>query len=101
MINGCQQWQKNGLQEPNEVKEATKSYRSEMDVLEDFIQSRCVMESGKDITHKEIYAAYSKWCDENGEIALKTTTFGKRLQGRGFVFTRPKNVKTWKGIGLD
>ena len=101
MINGCQQWQKKGLQEPDEVKMATKSYRSEMDILEDFIQSRCVMESEKGITHKEIYAAYVKWCDENGEIALKTTTFGKRLQGRGFVFTRPKNVKTWKGIGLD
>ena len=100
MINGCRQWQKNGLQEPDEVKMATNKYRSEMDILEDFIQSRCVLETEKRTTHKELYAAYVNWCEENGEIAVKTTTFGKRLQGHGFEFTKPKNVKTWKGIGL-
>jgi putative DNA primase/helicase len=100
MISGCQEWQKNGLQEPDVVKMATNKYRSEMDILEDFIQSRCVLETEKKTTHKELYAAYARWCEENGEFAVTTNTFGKKLIGRGFEFTKPQNVKTWKDIEL-
>ena len=63
-------------------------------------QDSRVIEPENRTTHKELYGGYSEWCNENGEIALQSISFGKRLQGRGFIFTKPKNVKTWKGIGL-
>jgi putative DNA primase/helicase len=100
MVSGCREWLKKGLDEPAEVEAATKAYRSEMDILEDFIAVRCFIVDGERTTHKELYTAYEGWCDENGETPIKTRTFAKKLQGRGFLFTKPKNLKTWHDIGL-
>jgi putative DNA primase/helicase len=100
MVSGCREWLETGLDEPEEVKAATKAYKSEMDILEDFIAARCLIQDGERISHKELYAAYKEWCDENGETPIKTITFAKKFQGRGFVFTKPKNLKTWHDISL-
>jgi putative DNA primase/helicase len=100
MVSGCREWLEKGLDEPEEVKAATKAYRSEMDILEDFIAVRCFIADGERTAHKELYSAYEDWCDESGETPIRTRTFAKKLQGRGFVFTKPKNLKTWHDIGL-
>ena len=100
MVSGCREWLEKGLDEPEEVKAATKAYKSEMDILEDFIAARCLIQDSERISHKELYAAYEEWCHENGETPIKTKTFAKKLQGRGFVFTKPKNLKTWHDICL-
>jgi putative DNA primase/helicase len=98
MVSGCLQWQEQGLNEPDEVKMATDSYRTEMDILNDFIADQCIIDQNFKSTHKELYSAYTAWCEKNGESAIKTKTFGKRLEGRGFDFTKPGNLKTWQGI---
>jgi putative DNA primase/helicase len=100
MVSGCREWLEKELNEPEEVKAATKTYRSEMDILEDFIATKCFIRDGERTVHKDLYAAYQGWCEENGESPIKTRTFAKKLQGRGFEFTKPKNLKTWHDIGL-
>src|SRR5215208_777870 len=40
-VEGCLEWQREGLQAPEEVRKATAGYRSEMDVIGAFLQDEC------------------------------------------------------------
>ncbi|ROR03388.1 phage/plasmid primase, P4 family, partial [Desulfosoma caldarium] len=42
-VRGCLEWQRQGLQPPEAVTEATEGYRSEMDTIGDFIDECCVV----------------------------------------------------------
>ncbi len=41
LIEGCLDWQKNGLQRPKVVTEATDSYFAQQDSVQQFIDDRC------------------------------------------------------------
>ena len=100
MVFGCLEWQQAGLATPERVKVATEEYRSEMDVLEDFLDSHCTVGDGLKVTHGILYAAYEGWCEESKEKPFKTRTFAKMMQSRGFSYTKPHNVRTWQRIGI-
>ncbi|MBU1868787.1 DNA primase, partial [Patescibacteria group bacterium] len=101
MLEGCLEWQSEGLGEPKEVEDATKDYKSDMDILGDFLADCCVIEQGAEVTNKTLREAYAGWCGKNGEKEITPKTFSTRLQERGFMKSR--NLKTergrgWKGI---
>jgi len=100
LIEGCYEWQEYGLSEPDEVKAATEDYKSEMDILGEFIESECIQGDGFRILHNELYDAYSGWCDQNNESPVKKHTFSKKMEGRDFIYQKPQNRKTWIGIDL-
>jgi putative DNA primase/helicase len=100
MVDGCKEWQRTLLADPDRVKTATERYRSEMDVLEDFIDERCVLGDDMRVKHGDLYAAYESWCEVNREKPFKTRTLAKMMESRGFNYTKPQNTKLWQGIGL-
>jgi putative DNA primase/helicase len=104
LVQGCLDWQRNkGLTPPQAVVKATESYRSEMDILGDFVEDCCVLAPGAQVTVREIYDAYLKWADDNGEKErLSKTMFTLRLTERGIARARlgPKQVRGYQGIGL-
>ena len=55
MVRGCLQWLESGLQTPEEVKAATKQYRSDMDVLGEFIDDCCIEGHDQKISCKDLY----------------------------------------------
>ena len=83
-IKGCLEWQLYGLGTPAEVTDATNEYRNEMDFLNNFISDCCIIGPDQSVQSKELYLAYSKWCEENGEYQLKQASFGRKLQEKGF-----------------
>lgn len=98
---GCAEWQENGLNMPQEVKSATDTYREEMDILSDFIGDCCLVDFRCQVTKSELWEAYEKWCESNGEEPLKRRTFKNRLIERGFKEDRTtRGSRLWKGIGL-
>jgi P4 family phage/plasmid primase-like protien len=99
IVRGCQEWLREGLGEPEEVKAATEGYRSEMDVLAAFIEDRCVVDPKASVGATPLYEKYKAWCDDSGENKLTQTKFGLRLKERGFRNEKAQRV-TWHGIGL-
>ncbi len=101
-VEGCRAWQEPGLQPPEDVQAATAAYREEMDVLGGFLEGCCVKESGSVTPAKELYAAYRRCCEENGEKPLTQTKFGMHLAERGFRRTRygKQRAHAWEGIRL-
>lgn len=98
-VQGCLEWQREGLCEPQEVKQATNGYQTEMDVLQAFIDDCCVV--NQDIRARSciLYDAYKKWCEENNESVLPNAQFGRRLGEKGFT-SQKSNGNWWKGVGV-
>ncbi len=101
-IRGCLDWQRDGLGEPQEVRNATAGYRAEMDVLGAFLEDCCVVNPKAHCAAKDLYAAYQQWCDETGEKAMTQKAVGLRLAERGFDSAQmgKARTRTWLGVGL-
>ncbi|WP_392355828.1 phage/plasmid primase, P4 family (plasmid) [Bacillus sp. A01H] len=101
-IEGCLKWQREGLGEPKSIRVATDKYKEEMDIIEPFILDMCFLNPLAKIEAKELYTAYSRWCDDEGEIALKNRTFYRLLENKSIHKKRGAKNKTFlNGIGLQ
>jgi len=99
-IKGCLDWQVNGLQTPEEVESATKEYRKEMDTINEFLEECCTISSMLKVNPTDLYNAYKRHCELNGESFLTMRMFGTSLTSKGYD-TSDSNGKRWRlGIGL-
>lgn len=99
-VQGCLDWQRDGLTFPEEVRVATESYRAEMDVVAAFLDDCCIIGPRYWVYSRELYAAYQKWAEENGERPMSQKMFAMRLQERGFTRERYGRARTWRWTGL-
>ncbi len=102
-VEGCLEWQREGLQAPAEVRKATGAYRAEMDVIGAFLRDECELGSGLKATLKDVYERYEQWCEEGGERAETKRKFNARLTERGQLADRrsgPGGLREWHGLGL-
>lgn len=98
-VQGCLEWQKNGLKTPEEVKNATNGYREELDGIGTFLKECCILTSEVRTKSGDLYETYRKWCVDNGEFVIGNRHFGRRLSEKGFQ-NQQSNGNWWKGIGL-
>jgi putative DNA primase/helicase len=98
-VAGCVEWQRGGLKPPAEVRDATESYRGEMDVVGQFVAERCARDLRGEITAAALYRAYSAWCEANGERAVKQRAFGQAMTERGVERTK-RGTYIYLGIRL-
>ena len=89
-VRGCLEWQRTGLAMPDAVADAVREYRSEMDVVGQFLEDRCIVREHAQVTAKSLYAAYRHWADKAGEAAATQSRFGRALSERGL---RKKKVR--------
>ena len=99
-VQGCLEWQRNGLGVPLHVKMATDEYAKEMDSFVRFFEDQCDMAAELKTGNKELFHNYLVWCQEEGEPPLNKTMFGKKLSEKGFVSYKDRSGRGWKGIGL-
>jgi putative DNA primase/helicase len=84
MIQGCLAWQRDGLQPPKAVREATDSYLSAEDVLQAFIVDCCTCGPKYDDTLAHLWAGWKDWAIEAGEYVGTKRKFSDRLEDKGF-----------------
>ena len=98
-IDGAMMWQREGLNPPEVIKQASQDYREEMDVIEAFISESCVVGDEFKVKASELFDAYKKWADEtNNWEGMSNTKFGMEITKRF------KKKKTMHGIfyyGVD
>jgi putative DNA primase/helicase len=82
-VEGCLEWQKRGLAEPQSVVQDTAAYRKAEDVLADFLDDCCETGSAFEVAAADAYAAYTEWAAEAGEKhPFSRTMFGRKLTDR-------------------
>jgi putative DNA primase/helicase len=98
-VAGCREWHQHGLKPPKEITEATRQYKEEMDLLEQWIDSCCVQASDATGKSSELHRSYSQFVQDAGGQPENTTNFGRKLAQRGFEKTK-KGTIVYSGIGL-
>jgi len=84
IVTGAVSWFREGrLRPPDVITAATAEYRSEQDVLAEFLRDCCVLGDGLEAFAKDLYDAYREWCGEKNP-QWGSTKFGRRLAERGF-----------------
>ena len=82
-VEGCLEWQRDGLGESEAVEAATESYRASEDIIGAFISDRCAVESGVREQFSALYTAYRDWASANSETPISNRAFALRLTERG------------------
>ena len=101
LVNGCLDWQKTGLNPPDKVLAATQAYRTEMDVVGNFIEDCCVASEAKTVTARTLYEAYEEWSRGNGDKSMSKKMFGMKLHEHGFdSYAATNRVTTYIGLTL-
>lgn len=100
LVRGCLDWQRDGLNPPASLMDATGAYREEQDILRTFLDERCSVHAQANVPAKRLYNAYKEWCEDAGERPQSNTRFGIALGERGFQKTRFNAGYTWFGLGL-
>ncbi|UZF95135.1 phage/plasmid primase, P4 family [Bosea sp. NBC_00550] len=87
MIEGCLDWQANGLVRPESVKAATEDYFAEQDLIGQWLDEECDIEPGN--THKfgliaDLYDSWKDFCEKAGENPGTKKMLSGLLLKRGF-----------------
>jgi putative DNA primase/helicase len=87
MIEGCLDWQANGLQRPECVKAATDAYFSDQDLIGQWIEDACDVRPGEPRIwdrSTDLFDSWTEYAHKAGERPGSKKAFGQALQGRGF-----------------
>ena len=101
-VGGCLEWRREGLRAPEVVRQATREYRAEMDVLAAFLGDCCERGEEESAFAGKLWDAWKRWCEETGERPETQKRFGGRLSERGFLNDRDSRTgrKVWFGLSL-
>ncbi len=81
-LEGCLEWQRDGLNPPATVTAATDEYRREMDVIGAWIDERCEVNRAARTSVRDLYRDYRAWAEDNGEHVFTGNAFGRKLGER-------------------
>jgi putative DNA primase/helicase len=101
-VQGCLAWQREGLEPPAAVLEATGEYKQESDTLGPFFDDRCIVEPTASVPSAELWGAYQQWAELNGEKQLSRTAFAEHLKALGCTSGEEGHAKqrVWRGLAL-
>jgi putative DNA primase/helicase len=96
MIDGCLEWQRDGLKPPPIVISTTEEYFAEQDLVKQWIEEKC--ETKESDTSANLYKSWFTWAEENGEKPGSKKWFGQALTRLQFKKFRDKTRRGFEGI---
>lgn len=101
IIEGCLEYQKNGLGTPDEVKEAVEEYRSDMDLLAQWIEDCCIVAPDEKATADELWRSWRLYAGNSGDLKyISSKTLLSRRMSSKFQRSRHKNFRGFSGISV-
>jgi putative DNA primase/helicase len=91
LIEGCLEWQVEGLRPPKAVVDATAAYLDAEDAVAAWLDERCDRVASDWASLSALYVSWSDWAAKAGEIAGSQKGLGEKLKTRGFT-DHKKNV---------
>lgn len=100
-IEGAKAWQQKGLADvPRQVREATDEYRSEMDIIGQWVNEQCEQDADAVISASEAYGSYTLWSNNSGMKPVSKPAFGRQLTERGTAKFRRGAGIFYRGLRL-
>jgi putative DNA primase/helicase len=103
MIEGCLDWQANGLVRPSTVAEATEAYFADQDLFSQWLDDECEVEIGNPYKWETVSTLFSSWsvyAKNAGEDPGTVKAFGPNMLRKGIEPRRTKKARGYSGIRL-
>ncbi|MBZ0104613.1 MAG: DUF5906 domain-containing protein [Sulfuricella denitrificans] len=98
-VQGCLEWQRQGLNPPEEVLAATEEYKNEMDLIGKWLEECCIVTTHATAKASSLYNSYKQWVEDNGGYPISGTKFGLKMGERGFKKEK-SGTMTYYGVGI-
>ena len=96
-VEGCVEWQRDGIQHPECVVAATAEYQEDSDPFRRFVNEQCVMGADCSAGATELHKKFQGW----SEFEMSQRAFGKRLrQLPGVRANETRTGTRYQGIGV-
>jgi len=83
LVEGCLLWQRDGLNPPPEVTEATNEYRRNEDLIGDFLDACCELGEGFEVQATDLFDKFTAWYEVNvSKRGVSQRKFGQMMQDR-------------------
>jgi putative DNA primase/helicase len=103
MIDGCVDWQREGLIRPESVKAATEEYFNDQDLFSQWLAEACDVDPGnkyKEANASALFASWKSFALAAGEDPRSQKVFKPELLKRGIAARHTKSGNTFVGIRL-
>jgi putative DNA primase/helicase len=92
-----------GFNESKAISQATSAYRQREDILQEYLDERCVIARDQKILKSDLYNDFVMWCELSDEDSGTVQKFGSLIHGH--LATKVNDIrinqkKAWSGIGL-
>ena len=98
-VRGCIDWQILGLVQPQEVTDASDSFRRDMDTVPTFVKEMCRTGYELKVKKSVLWNSYRKWCFEKKVKAASRTDFRSEMLEQGFSETKI-SVEYYTGLDI-
>lgn len=99
-VEGCLEWQHDGLNPPAIVQDATNEYLANEDHVVRWMEDCCSLGPRENSKTQILYKNYCAWCEANNERALSSKEFSPELDRKGYAATHTMYGNVRNGIGL-
>lgn len=100
MLEGCLNWQRNGLQLPKKIKAASDAYRRDTDILGEWLESRCRLDPTAQATSSALFRSYQDFLRSLNMNSPSAKVFGRQLGQRGLSSRRSNGQTIYAGLAL-
>jgi len=103
MIEGCTDWQRNGLVRPKSVEDATNEYFLEQNILQQWLDEACEVDQSNPHLSEgalRLFGSWSSFVAKMGEGKATMKSFSQTLSREGFNKKVTKLGKFFQGIRL-
>jgi len=99
MIEGCLLWQKEGLKNPGSIDESLKEYKSEMDIVQKWLDECCELHPDYRAKGGDLFVNLCHYISANKEYQISNTMFGRNM-GKKFKKVVYLGVTHYLGVKL-
>jgi putative DNA primase/helicase len=99
-VDGCLAWQREGLNPPAIVREATDCYLGEEDGLARWIEDCCITGRAQWSASAWLWESWKRWAEVNNERVGSRKSFAASLDSHGYSAKKSQEVRGYNGIAL-
>jgi putative DNA primase/helicase len=99
-VQGCLEWQRQGLKPPAIITDAVRQYRDESDTLGRFISECCQVRKPAQVKSSVFFHRYQQYAERVGERWIPCKDLPHEMQRRGFDWKRTKTGSVYFGLEL-
>jgi putative DNA primase/helicase len=66
-VEGSRWWYAKNLESGSAVRNATSEYRSDQDIVKQFLEECCLLGADFTVRKDDLYHAWRSWCETSGE----------------------------------